>query len=280
MAHSPIWIDYISCLIGRNPYNRFMQATTWPYRVARSFALQVAIVGSLLLLMWLVEAVDTLLFRSGLDQFGVWPRHLSGLWGILFAPFLHANFAHLAANSIPFAFLGWLVLVRGLGDYVIVTVAVMVSSGLGTWLMGASDSIHIGASGIVFGYFGFLLLRAVYERSLMAMSSALIVIMLYGSFIWGVFPLMMGVSWQMHLFGFVGGAFIARSLANRQTLPIGNDEDLTGDLLIIDYRDVEETNGIVQLPRRRYETFDLDQLNKDDLNPDDWFDLGDREPDR
>ncbi len=257
-----------------------MQEPTWPRRVARSFALQVAIVGSLLLLMWLVEAVDSLFFRSGLDQFGVWPRHLSGLWGILFAPFLHANFAHLAANSIPFAFLGWLILVRGLGDYVVVTLAVMISSGLGTWLLGASDSIHIGASGIVFGYFGFLLLRAVYERSLVAMSSALIVILLYGSFIWGVFPLIMGVSWQMHLFGFVGGAFIARVLADRRTLPVGDDRDLTGDMLVVDYRDVEETGGIIRLTDRRFETFEFGKLNVDDLDFDDPFDFGDPEPDR
>lgn len=278
MAHSPIGIDYISCLIGRNSYNRTMQAPTWTRRVARSFALQVAIVGSLLLLMWLVEAVDNLFFRSGLDQFGVWPRHPAGLWGILFAPFLHANFAHLAANSVPFAFLGWLVLVRGLGDYIIVTVAVMVSSGLGTWLLGASDSIHIGASGIVFGYFGFLLLRAVYERSLVAMSSALIVIMLYGSFIWGVFPLMVGVSWQMHLFGFVGGAIIARVLAERQTPSVKEDENLDGDLVIVDYRDVEETDGIIRLSNRRFEPFAPGKLTINEADLDDLFNQGDVEP--
>lgn len=257
-----------------------MQAPTWPRRVARSFALQVAIVGSLLLLMWLVEAVDALFFRSSLDQFGVWPRHLAGLWGILFAPFLHANFAHLAANSVPFAFLGWLILVRGLGDYVIVTLAVMISSGLGTWLLGAPDSIHIGASGVVFGYFGFLLLRAVYERSLVAMSSALIVILLYGSFIWGVFPLIMGVSWQMHLFGFVGGALIARALASQRGLPGGEDKDLDDDYLIVDYGDMEETDGIIRFTDRRFESIESGKLTIDEADLDDLFNFGDAEPKR
>lgn len=108
-----------------------MDALPWQRRIARSFTLQVALIGSVLLFMWLTEAADTFLFRGGLDQFGVWPHHLLGLRGILFAPFLHANFAHLATNSVPFAFLGWLILVRGWSDYLIVTLVVMVSSGLG-----------------------------------------------------------------------------------------------------------------------------------------------------
>lgn len=268
MARYVIWLDSSSCLIRHKPYNRRMQSPPWPRRVARSFALQVAIVGSLLLVMWLVEAADALLFRGGLDRFGVAPRHLPGLWGILFAPFLHANFAHLAANTVPFAVLGWLILVRGLGDFILVTVVVILSSGLGTWLVGAPDSVHIGASGVVFGYFGFLLLRAVYERSLVAMSSALIVILLYGSFIWGLLPLIRGVSWQMHLFGFVGGALIARALADRWKLPVGEDEDLPSDLLILDYGDMEERDDAIWLRDRRVVRFKHKKLNVDDLDHD------------
>lgn len=205
---------------------------------ARDLRTHALIIGGIVAFLWLLELIDWLLLDGYFNQFGVRPRTLSGLEGILFAPFSHANFAHLAANTVPFALLGWLILVRGLNDFLIVTSVASLSSSLGAWLFGGTGTIHIGLSGVVFGYFGFLLFRAVYERSLAAMSSALIVVFLYGSLIWGVLPLMAGISWQMHLFGFIGGAMLGKWLARREVPALYGDDD-----------DNEDTPGIIVITK-------------------------------
>lgn len=191
---------------------------------ARKLRTHFLIIGGIVAFLWLLELIDWLLLDGYLNRLGVRPRSFSGLEGILFAPFSHANFAHLAANTLPFAILGWLILVRGLNDFLVVTSLVSLSSALGAWLFGGIGTVHIGLSGVVFGYFGFLIVRAIYERSLAAISAALLVIFLYGSLIWGVFPLMSGVSWQMHLFGFIGGAVLGKWLA-RPPMPALHDDD-------------------------------------------------------
>jgi membrane associated rhomboid family serine protease len=172
---------------------------------------QATILAGMIGLLWALELVDQLPIVH-LDQFGVIPRQLDGLWGILFAPFLHGGLAHLAANTLPLIFLGWLIMLRSYRDWIIVSVAGVIVGGVGTWLFGGPNTVHIGASGLVFAYFGFILTRAVIERSLRAISAGLVVVMLYGSLIWGVLPLIQGVSWQMHLFGFLGGLLAAWSL--------------------------------------------------------------------
>jgi membrane associated rhomboid family serine protease len=206
---------------------RFAQA-------ARELKQQVIVIGLMVVLLWTTELVDWLIFDGGLDQYGVVPQSVDGLWGILFAPLLHGGFGHLAANTVPLAVLGWLILARGGKLFTLVTFVAVIGSGLGAWLFGGINSVHIGASGLVFGYFGFLILRAVYERSLVAMSSALVVVLLYGSLIWGVFPLVMGVSWQMHMFGFLAGALAARTLPGEPVVPQPDDEPL-----VVDYEDLD-----------------------------------------
>jgi membrane associated rhomboid family serine protease len=173
---------------------------------------QVKILGGFVLLFWLLEGVDWLL-GGALDWFGVIPRTAVGLRGILFGPFLHGNFAHLAANTVPFLILGWLVLLSGAQVFWRVTGITAVISGLGIWLFGATNSVHLGASGLIFGYFGFLLLRGFFERSLPAILGSLLVGIVYGGILWGVLPLEAGVSWQAHLFGFIGGWLAAYWLA-------------------------------------------------------------------
>lgn len=163
-------------------------------------------------LMWVIEIVNQLLFRDSLDRFGIAPRSLSGLTGIIFSPFLHADFAHLLANTLPFLVLGWWVLLRGLDMFIEVSVIVILVSGLGVWLFAAPNTITIGASGVVFGYLGFLLLRGFFERSWIALFFSVVVLLGYGSLIWGVLPLVPGVSWQGHLFGLIGGGLAARIL--------------------------------------------------------------------
>ncbi|MBE9077061.1 rhomboid family intramembrane serine protease [Romeria aff. gracilis LEGE 07310] len=166
-------------------------------------------------LLWLVEIIDWVIFGGRLDRYGIRPRQLAGLWGILFAPFLHGNFEHLTANTLPLLVLGWLVMLRETGDWLVVTVLSALVGGLGTWLIGAANTSHIGASGILFGYFGFLLMRGYFERSLVAIAFSILVISLYGGIVWGVLPGQPGISWEGHLFGFIGGALAARLLARQ-----------------------------------------------------------------
>ncbi len=188
--------------------------------IARNLATQISILSALVALLWTIEAIDWLL-PLRLDLYGIWPRTEIGLRGIFLAPFLHGNFTHLAANTAPLVVFGWLILLAGVGDFLFVSGVAMVVSGLGTWLIGAPGSVHIGASGLIFGYFGFLLLRGLFDRSPMSIILSLIVGFVYGSFIWGVLPNQPGISWEGHLFGFLGGVLAAQILGNRrhQSLP-------------------------------------------------------------
>jgi membrane associated rhomboid family serine protease len=176
---------------------------------AKALKFQATVLGGLVLSFWLVEVLDMLLQGVVLDQWGIRPRQVEGLWGVLFAPFLHAGFGHVATNTLPFLVLGWFVLLQGLRPFIFVTLTVMLVSGLGTWLVAPANTLHIGASGLIFGYFGFLLLRGYFERSAPALLLSILVAMLYGGLIWGVLPQGPGISWQGHLFGFVGGGLAA-----------------------------------------------------------------------
>ena len=170
---------------------------------------QITILLALVGIMWGVEILDTYVFRHGLDLLGILPREAIGLRGIVFAPFLHANFPHLIANTVPFIVLGWLIMAQNVADFAIVSVICMLVGGLGTWLFG-HRGLHIGASGVIFGYLGFLLTRFYFDRSLMSGLVALFVGTTYGSVVWGIFPSVPGISWEGHLFGFLGGIFAAR----------------------------------------------------------------------
>lgn len=172
-----------------------------------------------LAVMWIVQLVNAVTLHA-LDRFGIHPRELSGLLGILFAPFLHGGFGHLMANTVPFLVFGWLILLHDVSDFVIVSLLAMLVGGLGTWLTGAPGSVHIGASGVIFGYFGFLLLRGWFRRSFGAILLSLAMGILYGGLLFGVLPGQSGISWQGHLFGFLGGGLSAYLLARRQPRPV------------------------------------------------------------
>jgi membrane associated rhomboid family serine protease len=176
---------------------------------------QLSLLGTLVAIMWVAEVVDQWVLGRQLDLLGIIPRTTIGLRGIVLAPFLHGGFAHLIGNTIPFLMLGWLIMLRETSDFVRVTLVVGLASGLGTWLLGSSGS-HIGASGVIFGYLGYLLLRGFFERRLGSISLSLLVGTLYGSMIWGILPLQRGVSWEGHLFGFLGGVLAARILSVRR----------------------------------------------------------------
>ena len=163
----------------------------------------------LVLLAWLIEVVDFIVPGRWLDSHGIVPRTLFGLEGILFAPFLHAGFAHLAANTVPFLTLGFLVILRGLATFVGVTLSVMLLGGLGVWVFGPGNTVTIGASGVIFGYIGYLLGRGYFERRLDAILIALVVAVVYGGALWGVLPGDPRISWQGHLFSFLAGVATA-----------------------------------------------------------------------
>ncbi|WP_235861626.1 rhomboid family intramembrane serine protease [Tersicoccus phoenicis] len=198
-----------------------------PYRPSRPPAVEptlreelrrhtVRVVGppvALVTLMWVVEIVD-LLIPLRLDAFGIRPRQLDGLWGVLTAPFLHLGFAHLIANSGAFLVLGVLV---GLvsGRFWTVFAGVTVLGGLGTWLIGDSGSVHVGASGVVYGFAAFALAYGFTARRFGPALAALIVLVLYGGLAVGVLPVNPFVSWQGHLSGAVAGVVVGVLLARR-----------------------------------------------------------------
>lgn len=153
--------------------------------------------------LWTVELVDSLLLGGMLNHYGIRPRRLRGLGGVIIAPLLHGDLAHLAANTVPFAVLGWFIMVRDLTDFFIVTAIVWIVSGFAVWLVAPERTNHIGASGLIFGYLGFLLARGYFERSPVAIALAVLAGLLYGSSLWGMLPIRRGRSWQGHLFGFL-----------------------------------------------------------------------------
>jgi membrane associated rhomboid family serine protease len=178
-------------------------------QVTRSLRTQAVTLGTMLGAFWVTFAVNSLL-GGALTGFGIVPRTTDGLRGILFAPFLHGNFNHLVANTVPFAALGWMVMWRDARHFLPVTAFAMLGAGLMAWTLGAPGSVHIGASGVVFGYLGFLLLAGVYTRSFWSIVLSLVTAGLWGGLVLGIAPSQPGISWQAHLGGFLGGILAAR----------------------------------------------------------------------
>jgi len=178
-------------------------------QVTKSVKTQITTLGTTLGAFWVAFVMNAML-GGALDQFGVIPRTTDGLRGILFAPFLHGNLNHLVANTIPFLALGWMVMLRDARHFLPVTLFSMLGAGLMAWTLGAPGSVHIGASGVVFGYLGFLLLAGVYTRSFWSLVLSLVTAVLWGGLVLGIAPGQAGISWQAHLGGFVGGILAAR----------------------------------------------------------------------
>jgi membrane associated rhomboid family serine protease len=179
------------------------------------------VVGGLLLVaamaavMWLVEIVDQI-DRGRLERFGIEPRDPAGLDGIAFAPFLHAGFDHLIGNTVPFLVLGAAIALGGALRVAAVTIVVAVVGGLGTWLVAPAGTIHIGASGVVFGYAGYLIARGFFSGRLLQIGLGLLVVGLWGATLLQALVPADGISWQGHLFGAVGGVVAAWLLDRRR----------------------------------------------------------------
>ncbi|ELR96722.1 rhomboid family intramembrane serine protease [Gloeocapsa sp. PCC 73106] len=184
--------------------------------LSRQLKQQFSILGAFVVSFWTIEILDIAIFSSYLDRFGIIPHNLIGLRGILFAPFLHGGIGHLIANTIPFLVLGWFVMLQETSDFFLVTLITMIVGGLGVWVFGAPGSVHIGASILIFGYLGFLLFRGFFQKNLPSIMLSVIVFFLYGGLIWGILPgLGPFISWQGHLFGFIGGILAARWLSSK-----------------------------------------------------------------
>lgn len=167
----------------------------------------VRILLGMLAVLWLVELANDLEGRSW-SAWGILPRTFVGLRGIPCAPFLHAGAEHLALNSLPLIVLGYLELLRGRRAFLRVTLFLVLMSGALVWLFGRS-AYHLGASGLVLGYFGHLVAAALHERSVSAVLVACITLLTYGGLLLSVLPGEASVSWESHLAGLVAGVAAA-----------------------------------------------------------------------
>lgn len=182
----------------------FVDPRTW----VGALVWMVALAG----VLWLVQAVNSV---HRLTEFGLVPRSAEGLRGVLFQPFLHASNEHLASNTLPLVVIGWVVLLAGVRTWWLVTAIVVVGGGLLTWTIAPSGQVIVGASGVVFGWLGFLLARGAFSRDGRSVALSVIMLAVFGSLLFGLLPTVSaGVSWQAHLSGFVAGIVAAALLHN------------------------------------------------------------------
>jgi len=163
---------------------------------------------TLVALCWLVFVVNNLLWNGHLNQYGIVPRHIGGSPGIIWAPFLHTSFEHLAANTLPLLILGAIMCARNRTEFVIVAVAGTLLGGGLTWLF-ARDANHIGASGLIFCLFGYLASLAYFQRTFGTLILSVVCLLAYGGILKGILPTSTAISWESHAAGLVAGIVLA-----------------------------------------------------------------------
>ncbi|WP_366869535.1 rhomboid family intramembrane serine protease [uncultured Roseobacter sp.] len=174
--------------------------------------------------LWVIQAVNWATGYSLNIAFGLVPRHVSGLDGVVGMHVLHGSFGHLMANTPPLLLMGALLATTATRALLAVNAVIVGLGGALIWLLGSS-AIHIGASGLVFGWFGFLITRGLVDRSPMTVGVAMLVGLLYGTIIWGVLPGQSGVSWEAHLFGAIAGVAAALVIRTHVHNPRMRDVD-------------------------------------------------------
>lgn len=162
---------------------------------------------SILLLLWGIYILNLILGNT-LLYLGIRPRKALGLPGIFFAPFLHANFNHLFFNSIPLIVLANFILIQGVPLFLYVSALLIIFSGLLIWCF-APDGLYIGASGVITGYWGYLLARAYYQSTATTLILAIVCAYYFIGIFYSIFPGKKHVAWQGHLFGLISGLGIA-----------------------------------------------------------------------
>jgi membrane associated rhomboid family serine protease len=173
--------------------------------LGRAFVTMCAVIPGL----FVIEAIDRGLGGALDVAGGIIPRHLNGLDGVVFSPFLHAGWGHLYGNAVPLILVGTFALAGGSRRFIYSTAVIMAVSGIGVWMTGDPRSIVVGASGVIFGYLGLLLTRGLVEHSWWNIGVAAFIGLLYWYQLYNVLPTDEPVSWQGHLLGLVGGALAA-----------------------------------------------------------------------
>lgn len=165
---------------------------------------------ALLVVIWIAQIANFAMSYWPNDWLGLEPRDFGGLIGVPMSPFLHAGFGHAIANTIPLLILGGMAAMASPKRFFEATVIIVILGGLLVWLLArGGNRVHVGASGLVFGYLGYIVALGVVERSARAIFFAGIAGLFYGGLIWGVLPTNRGVSWESHLFGALAGAAAA-----------------------------------------------------------------------
>lgn len=176
----------------------------------------IVVMGLVLIALWIVLGVDAV-FDHRLLRFGIKPRELGGLYGILAAPVLHASAGQLATNCVPLAVFGWIMLVSGLRSCLTVTAGVWLVSGLVGWLAGPSHAVILGASGVIFGWLGYVLARAWFGRKIAWIATAVAVLAVFSGMLSGLLPrLHSNTFWGCQLAGFLAGVLIGALLHARR----------------------------------------------------------------
>ncbi|WP_235830602.1 rhomboid family intramembrane serine protease [Arthrobacter cheniae] len=179
-------------------------------------------VVALVAVMWAAFLLNALLDNQLVTTLGIAPRRVDGLDGVVFAPLLHGGVEHLASNSFPLLVLGFLAFLEGARRFAVALGSSWLASGVGTWVFGGG--LTIGASGVVFGLFTYLVTRGFYNRDWKQILLAVILFAAYGSILWGVLPTVgSNISWQAHLFGALGGVLAAFLLKRKRSVPLGTD---------------------------------------------------------
>ena len=185
-----------------------------------------ALLLGIVLLMWVIEAINSIDHDALDNSGGIYPRNVDHLWAVFTAPFLHVSFTHLIDNTIPFVFMGVIIALRGATRLALVTLIVIVVGGLGTWLVAPSGTVTVGASGVVFGYATYLFARGVFNRSVLEVAIGIVVGVVWGGALLASVVPHHGVSWQGHVCGAIGGVVAAWLLARpRDRAGQGSEND-------------------------------------------------------
>ena len=186
-------------------------------RARHNFRLALKLTLAFVALLWLIELLN-LGLDLGVDDFGVRPRRLAGLFGILVAPLVHADFAHLFSNSLPLIVAGTAMLYLYPQSSLRVLPAIYLGPGIAVWLFARDGTSHLGASGLVYGLVSYIFVAGLIRRDRRAIAASLLVSFMYGALVWGVLPIKRGVSWETHLAAALIGLGLA-ILLRRLDLP-------------------------------------------------------------